>query len=254
MQHQTMRSRVVAVAWAALFALLCTASAGLACKTEVDCQLNGACEGSLCVCDKGWKGEQCGTLNLDPTAHVAYGYDQSTAVPERFSSWGGGPPVRSAEDGKYHLFVSEIAAHCGMSTWDRMSTSVHAIAESIEGPYSKVETVVGTESHNTIYVYSPVDEYHLIYTIFSGIAPESCNPYIACTNGTTPNSSAGSLRPHQPWSVTAHHHGVLFSFFFLFFLSMLSPDYNGWVLQSPSFFISRSHSAVESMLTCAQSW
>ena len=189
-------------------------SSTLACKTEVDCQLNGACEQSKCVCDKGWKGEQCGALNLEPAARIAYGYDQATEVTERFSSWGGGPPVKSTEDGKYHLFVSELAAHCGMSTWDRMSTSVHAIADTIDGPYSKVATVVGTESHNTIYVYSPSDKMHLIYTIFSGIAPESCNPYIKCTNGTTPNSTEGSLRPHTPWppmtgNCTAGPRGVI---------------------------------------------
>jgi len=36
------------------------------------CQLNGACVAGACVCDKGWQGADCGTLNLDPTAHVAY--------------------------------------------------------------------------------------------------------------------------------------------------------------------------------------
>ena len=139
-----------------------TATALGSCKTSVDCQLNGACKQSQCVCDKGWKGEQCGSLNLDPSAQVAYGYDPKMKVTDRFSSWGGGPPVKSAEDGKYHLFISELAAHCGMSTWNRMSTSVHAVADQIEGPYSKKETIVGTESHNTIYVYSPVDKVRVV--------------------------------------------------------------------------------------------
>ena len=30
------------------------------------------------------------------------------------SSWGGGPPVYDAATKKWHLFVSEIAGHCGM--------------------------------------------------------------------------------------------------------------------------------------------
>ena len=83
-------------------------------------------------------------MNLDPVAHVAYGYDQSMPVASRFSSWGGGPPVKSAEDGKYHLFVSELAGQCGMSTWNRMSTSSHAISDSVEGPYTKVKKVAVT--------------------------------------------------------------------------------------------------------------
>ena len=77
-------------------------------------------------------------MHLDPDAHVAYGYDRATVSTERFSSWGGGPPVKSQQDGKYHLFVSEIAGRCGMSTWDRMSTTAHAVSDAIEGPYTKV--------------------------------------------------------------------------------------------------------------------
>ena len=120
------------------------------CQTAVDCELNGECVRSRCVCDKGWTGAQCGALNLDPVAHVAYGYNPLTPLASRFSSWGGGPPVKSAEDGKYHLFVSELAGQCGMSTWNRMSTASHAISDRVEGPYTKVETLIGTESSNAI--------------------------------------------------------------------------------------------------------
>ena len=73
-----------------------------------------------------------------------------------------------------------------MSTWNRLSTSVRAVADRVEGPYTRAETIVGTESHNTIYAYSPVDKVHLMYTIFEGTWPESCNPRPACTDGTTP--------------------------------------------------------------------
>ena len=60
-----------------------------------------------CVCDTGWRGDDCGQLDLDPTPHVAYGFTSTSAV----SSWGGGPPAWDPVTQKYHLFVSEIAGH-----------------------------------------------------------------------------------------------------------------------------------------------
>jgi hypothetical protein len=38
---------------------------------------------------------------------------------------------------------------------------------------------------------------HLIYSIFDGKSPESCNPYFNCTNGSTPGHGGG-VRP-QSW-------------------------------------------------------
>lgn len=171
-------------------------SSAAGCVTDGDCQLNGECSTSThtCVCDKGWTGPTCGELHLDQTAVVAYGYSEGSNT----SSWGGGPPAFDPATGLYHLFVSEIAGHCGMSTWSRMSQSVHAVSETVQGPYRRVETVIGTESHNTYYVYSPTDKMHLIYTIFSGTSPKSCNPYLACTNGTTPGGKG--LHPPDGWA------------------------------------------------------
>ena len=164
----------------AAVALLLGATAAAACP--LDCQLNGACTAGVCKCDQGWRGADCGTLHLDPAAQVAYGYTDESKI----SSWGGGPPVFDEASGKYQLLVSQIAAHCGMSTWAHLSTSVRATSAKAEGPYEFAETIVGTESHNTIYAYSPTDKVHLMYTIFEGTWPQSCNPAPACTDGTTP--------------------------------------------------------------------
>lgn len=159
------------------------AAPAVGCTSEMDCQLNGACtDGGACVCDKGWRGSDCGTLHLDPTAQVAYGYTNES----KFSSWGGGPPVFDEASGKYQLLVTEIAGHCGMSSWARHSTSVRATADKIEGPYTHAATIVGSESHNAIYAYSPTDQVHLMYNIFEGTWPASCNPPPHCTDGTTP--------------------------------------------------------------------
>ena len=54
-----------------------------------------------------------------------------------------------------------------------MSQSIRAASDSVEGPYTRAQTVIGTESHNTIYAYSAPDKMHLIYTIFGGTSPSS---------------------------------------------------------------------------------
>ena len=188
----------------AAVALIGATTAAAACT---DCQLNGECVPhvgghEVCKCDQGWKGADCGLLNLHTDAKVAYGYTNESKI----SSWGGGPPVFDGSSGKYQLLVSQIAAHCGMSTWARLSTSVRATSAHAEGPYEFAETIVGTESHNTIYAYSPTDKVHLMYSIFEGTWPQSCNPAPACTDGTTvggkglhhptlPNNTCGGSQP-----------------------------------------------------------
>ena len=156
-------------------------------------QLNGECVHGVCVCDKGWKGDNCGLLDLNPKPTVAYGFG---GVEKDTSSWGGGPPAYDPKTKKYHLFVTELAGNCGMGTWARMSQAAHAVSDSIEGPYERVGLAIPTESHNIYYAYSPTDKMHLIYHIFSGTSPESCNPYRNCTDGTTPGHGGGVKPAH----------------------------------------------------------
>jgi hypothetical protein len=92
---------------------------------------------------------------------------------------------------KWHLFVSELAGNCGMGTWSRMSQAAHTVSDSMEGPYTRVGLAIPTQTHNTLYAYSALDKMHLIYSIFGGTNPESCNPYKNCTDGTTPGHPGG---------------------------------------------------------------
>lgn len=84
-----------------------------------------------------------------------------------------------------------------MGSWAYLSTSVHATASCIDGPYKRQNLAVGTWIHNTLYVYSPQDKMHLLYSIGNGSSPPSCNPPIPCKNGRTPG--AHGLRPPSPW-------------------------------------------------------
>ena len=182
-----------------LFALSLAASVqcvfASSCSTAFDCQLNGECSNGVCICDAAWTGPQCGVLDVEQGT-VAYGNGAATSP--LTSSWGGGPPVADA-NGLYHLFVSEIAAHCGMSTWARMSFAAHTVSSSPVGPFTRLAgeagIVIGTFVHNTF--YARAGGLHLLYHIGDGQNNASCNPYWTCSNGTTPGGHG--LRPPSPW-------------------------------------------------------
>lgn len=131
----------------------------------------------------------------------AYGY--GGAEPNT-SCWGGGPPVYDAATSEYHMFVTEIAGHCGMSTWGRQSQAAHVTSSIISGPYRRAGLAIPTQAHNVFYAYSQPDQMHLIYHIFGGDNPESCNPYLNCTNGTTPGGH-GIHPPNTPWPAPTCH-------------------------------------------------
>ena len=72
------------------------------CVTSSDCQLNGACKASTgkCICDAGWVGEQCHSLDLLPTP-LGSGLQDPV-----LSSWGGSV-LQNATDGSWHMYVEE---------------------------------------------------------------------------------------------------------------------------------------------------
>jgi hypothetical protein len=74
--------------------------------------------------------------------------------------------------------------------------AAHTVSTSIEGPYKRAGLAIPTQTHNTYYAYSQADKLHLIYSIFGGKNPESCNPYKNCTNGTTPGHGGGVKPDH----------------------------------------------------------
>ena len=95
-----------------MLSLLLVSAAG--CGTDDDCNLNGVCEAGKCACAAAWAGDTCGVLNL----HAARlppnaGYNEAN-----FSSWGGSI-VRDGD--KWHMFVSRMAGHCGLSSWQQNS-------------------------------------------------------------------------------------------------------------------------------------
>eukprot|EP01064_Diplonema_japonicum_P014473 TRINITY_DN22122_c0_g1_i1.p1 TRINITY_DN22122_c0_g1~~TRINITY_DN22122_c0_g1_i1.p1 ORF type:complete len:365 (+),score=53.71 TRINITY_DN22122_c0_g1_i1:46-1140(+) len=120
--------------------LLLLAGAASGCVTNIDCWMNGVCTNGACHCSKGWKGENCTQLNLQPAPVVgAYGYAPNV------SSWGGLP---TKIDGKWHLHAAEMTNGCGLSSWGKNSRVIHAVSDNMTGPYSRQDVTLGAWAHN----------------------------------------------------------------------------------------------------------
>ena len=105
------------------------AAAAPSCKTDWDCQLNGAClPTGDCQCDAAWNGTDCGKLRLEPGSIVYGCWPSATNLTCDVTSWGGGPPVQDPITRKWVFFVSEIAGHCGLKPWNYMSQIVKTVA------------------------------------------------------------------------------------------------------------------------------
>lgn len=90
------------------------AAANLPCESDIDCQLNGACDvgSGVCACRAGWAGGDCGALDFlpAPTTHAFWRNDTA--------SWGGSIVKASDEDGgQWHMFLAYIEGNCGLNAW-----------------------------------------------------------------------------------------------------------------------------------------
>ena len=115
-----------------------------ACSSDMDCLLLGTCDGGVCRCRQGFRGPECGQLDLGPApAHL--GYRNATA-----STWGG-LPVRVG--GAWHMYVSMLTGDCPLGTFNNNSEVVHLASLAAgpggwAGPYALAGTVVPAFAHN----------------------------------------------------------------------------------------------------------
>ena len=102
-----------------------------------------------CVCGRGRHGPHCEQLRLAPQRTTFDGLGGNG------TNYWGASPIRD-EDGKYHLFASELRGG-GLYTWFLTSVVVHAVSSSPTGPYAVVDTALegsggtafdGTTVHN----------------------------------------------------------------------------------------------------------
>jgi hypothetical protein len=166
---------------------------------DADCSLNGVCAASACICDAGWRGDDCGVLDLAPATRNS-GYNRTGEDPPT-SSWGG-RIVRSPTDaGLFHLFAAEFTKNCGLDWWSPMSRIIRAESRAgPEGPFSFVDEVVGTFSHNPTVVFDALSQSYLLFSIGCAVPqPAACvQPSLECAPGNTLNGESGiTLRTSQ---------------------------------------------------------
>lgn len=163
-------------------AVLVLGNVASACRHDLDCSLNGACNTSealaTCVCRPGWTGTDCGQLDFVPASTEEAFYRNTSA------SWGGSI-IFAPDDGRWHMFLALMQGHCGLNTWQPNSAIYHAISstDSPAGPYVNETMVIDWFSHNPTATRAP-DGTYLVWHIGCGTGGAGYN--YNCTNGTTP--------------------------------------------------------------------
>ncbi|UNI22503.1 hypothetical protein JDV02_008389 [Purpureocillium takamizusanense] len=184
-----------------------SSSSSARCKTDHDCSLNGVCRGdSLCHCDPGWLGADCGVLDVRPAKRSA-GYNLTA---QGTSSWCSSV-VRDPHDPTlHHLFASEFSHGCGLDYWAPYSRIIRAESRSgPAGPYEFAAEVRAAFAHNPTVVYSPADRAWLLYYIgcpTDVVAAKCTSKAFSCGPGNSNNGESGisvlSSRDLRTW--TAH--------------------------------------------------
>ena len=124
------------------------------CTSDWNCSLNGHCTSTqvtvlsahalpACVCTPPWTGPACDVLDVvpSPPSGPAIFPDSPT-----LSSWGGS--VLPWTDGRFHLFVAEMADGCGMVQWETNSRIAHAVSDTMKGPFVRTSLAAEAWAHN----------------------------------------------------------------------------------------------------------
>ena len=168
-----------------------------ACRSDLDCSLNGVCTAAsgACVCDVGYVGRRCELFDFLPTpAGSAF---HSPDSENTTSSWGG-TSVYDPGSRQWHGFFSEFVGSCGVKSWQSTSQIVRAVADSPLGPFEKQGVAIAAFAHNAEARRDPRSGEWLLLHIGAGRKGGNSIPGVACTdgNGTTgPRSSQNFTFP-----------------------------------------------------------
>jgi hypothetical protein len=160
----------------------------------LDCELNGEIDAKTkkCKCRKGWIGDTCGLFDFAPAAAKG-GFNEPG-----YSAWGftmAGP--MPYKDGKYYAVVAFIMNHIGIDKYQEGMGLVMAVADSAEGPYTRMVQQMNETQFAPHYTGNPgaaYDKKTNTYVLFKqgcGGQPESlsCGDVNAMTADT----------PYGPW-------------------------------------------------------
>ena len=119
------------------------------CSSDLGCSLNGVCRSGACACDAPWGGPACALLQILPSPVAGAGAGAGIyGVAPNVTSWGGNVVQWPQDDGRFHLFVAEIAESCGMANWKNNSFVTHAVSDAVGGPYVEADVAVPSWAHN----------------------------------------------------------------------------------------------------------
>ena len=140
------------------------------CTVDADCGLLGDCVGGACVCDAGWVGSTCATLDLVP-APVDSGLRQRNS-----SNWCGAILRDPTDATLFHSLNADFGGCAnGLGIWLVGSRVIRSTARgSPLGPYTPAwgsdggaEVVVAAEAHNPQAVRAP-DGTYLLFDSYAG--------------------------------------------------------------------------------------
>ena len=166
------------------------------CTTDEDCGLLGICSSSSsnCVCEVGWIGATCASLDLLP-APPDSGLRQTNS-----SNWCMTILPDETTENLYHAYSADFSGCLdGLNIWLEGSRVIHATSTSPLGPFypkwsdGNAEVAVFAEAHNPQAIRAP-DGTYLLFDSYGG--PDSGCPLEA---NLTSCSSIGSMcKPKMP--------------------------------------------------------
>ena len=130
------------------------------CRNDDDCSLNGKCSAGQCTCKPQWRGTRCQTLALAPAVRGS-GY-RGLDGGYNTSSWGGA--VLRGDDGRYHMWASEMTEHCGIGAWAQNSRVIHSVADTAGGTYRRVGVVWNVFAHEPMMARGDKGEWVMYFT------------------------------------------------------------------------------------------
>eukprot|EP00051_Salpingoeca_urceolata_P007514 m.98249 g.98249 ORF g.98249 m.98249 type:complete len:475 (-) comp15269_c0_seq2:41-1465(-) len=192
------------------------------CNSDLDCELNGVCDGSLCRCHRGWTGPSCGLLDLMPIDETAFvwpkprplppmAHGQQTLRPQRHApkpkplgspiptvpiSWGA-TYATDPSTKQSHMFVDTCCYNPESIMHDSQGCQIiHTTGNTPMGPFSFAGIALGP-NNETPHVKRYVNGTWLMY--FAG-TNQQCN--VTCT-GQQPGEPLRQSDPLRAGASTA---------------------------------------------------
>lgn len=171
------------------------------------CSLNGDLVNGSCVCDPGWSGSACHTLDLLPAAPLKAGsqiyYHPTGSGGPVSNSWGITVAKDDTNETLWHGFMTEMKGGCSLSSWTSASHVLHLTAPQPLGPWVVEGVALDKFAHNPQLVRG-ADGSWLLFHIGSpepaGCEAEVCpGPHNPACSGSQGTSVARATSPYGPW-------------------------------------------------------